>query len=42
MTCPSVQVFFLPEEEENFTYPGAFDVDFNKRTELDVADMGFR
>jgi glutamate synthase domain-containing protein 3 len=33
------QVFFLPEEEENFTYPGAFDVDFNKRTEIDVADM---
>ncbi len=32
------QVFFLPEEEENFTYPGAFDVDFNKRIELDVAD----
>jgi len=33
------QVFFLPEEEENFTYPSAFDVDFNKRVELDVADM---
>jgi len=33
------QVFFLPEEEENFTYPGAFDVDFNKRIEIDVADM---
>jgi glutamate synthase domain-containing protein 3 len=33
------QVFFLPEEEENFTYPDAFDVDFNKRTEIDVADM---
>jgi glutamate synthase domain-containing protein 3 len=33
------QVFFLPEEEENFTYPGAFDVDFNKRMELDIADM---
>jgi glutamate synthase domain-containing protein 3 len=35
----SQQVFFLPEEEENFTYPGAFDVDFNKRTEIDVAKM---
>jgi len=35
----SQQVFFLPEEEENFTYPNAFDVDFNKRTEIDVADM---
>jgi len=33
------QMFFLPEEEENFTYPSAFDVDFNKRTEIDVADM---
>ena len=33
------QVFFLPEEEENFTYPNAFDVDFNKRTEIDVAEM---
>ncbi len=33
------QVFFLPEEEENFTYPGAFDVDFNKRIEIDVANM---
>ena len=36
------QVFFLPEEQENFTYPGAFDVDFNKRTEIDVADMDAR
>jgi len=35
----SQQVFFLPEEEENFTYPNAFEVDFNKRTEIDVADM---
>ena len=33
------QVFFLPEEEENFTYPGAFDVDFNKRTELDASAL---
>ena len=33
------QVFFLPEEEENFTYPDAFDVDFNKRTEIDAASM---
>ena len=36
------QVFFLPEEEENFTYPGGFDVDFNKRIELDVADMDIK
>ncbi|MEX2524107.1 MAG: GXGXG motif-containing protein [Gammaproteobacteria bacterium] len=33
------QVFFKPEEEENFTYPGAFDVDFDKETEIDAADM---
>jgi len=33
------QVFFVPEEEENFTYPNAFDVDFNKRIEIDVAAM---
>ena len=33
------QVFFSPEEEENFLYPHAFDVDFNKRTEFDAADM---
>jgi len=33
------QVYFSPEEEENFTYPGSFEVDFNKRAELDAADM---
>lgn len=33
------QVFFSPEEQENFLYPNAFDVDFNKRTEFDAADM---
>ena len=33
------QVFFLPEEQENFTYPDAFEVDFNKRTEIDMAEM---
>ncbi len=36
------QVFFKPEEEENFTYPEAFDVDFNKRTEIDAAEMSAR
>ena len=36
------QTFFSPEEEENFTYPGAFDVDFNKRIEIDVADMDIK
>ncbi|MDH3692768.1 MAG: GXGXG motif-containing protein [Gammaproteobacteria bacterium] len=33
------QVFFSPEEAENFTYPGSFDVDFNKRIEFDVAEI---
>ncbi|MDX1512267.1 MAG: GXGXG motif-containing protein [Gammaproteobacteria bacterium] len=33
------QVFFSPAEEENFFYPYAYDVDFNKRTELDAADL---
>ena len=33
------QVFFSPEDEENFVYPDAFVVDFDKRAELDAADM---
>ena len=33
------QVYFKPEEAESFTYPEAFDVDFNKRSEFDAADM---
>ncbi len=33
------QVFFSPAEEENFLYPDAFDVDFNKRAEFDAAEM---
>ena len=33
------QVFFNPEEAENFYYFGNYDVDFNKRTELDVKNM---
>ena len=32
-------MFFLPEEEENFVYPGAFEVDFDKREEFDAQDM---
>ena len=31
--------FFNPDEAENFYYFGTYDVDFNKRTELDVKDM---
>jgi glutamate synthase domain-containing protein 3 len=33
------QVFFSAEEEENYLYPQAFSVDFNKRTELDAAEL---
>ena len=33
------QVFFSPTEEENYLYPGTFDVDFNKRAEFDAEDM---
>jgi hypothetical protein len=31
--------FFHPAEEENFLYPDAPDVDFNKRTEFDAAPL---
>ena len=30
------QTFFEPAEDENFVYPWASDVDFNKRTEVDA------
>ena len=33
------QVFFNPEEAENFFYDDAFDVDFNKRTTIDVEKL---
>ena len=33
------QVFFNPEEAENFFYYGAHDVNFNKRTEIDAMDL---
>jgi glutamate synthase domain-containing protein 3 len=35
----SQKIFFAPEESENFAQPDAFDVDFNKRTDLDAAEM---
>ena len=34
------QIFFAPEEAKNFASPDAFDVDFNKRTEIDAAALG--
>ena len=33
------QVFFDAEEGDNFTYPTAPDVDFNKRAEFDAAEL---
>jgi len=39
LTGRTQQVFFNSEEAENFFYYGAYDVDFNKRTELDVKNM---
>ncbi len=33
------QVFFDLSEEGGFTYTDSFDVDFNKRTEIDVSNM---
>ena len=33
------QVFFSAEEEENYLYPQAFSVDFNKRAELDASAL---
>lgn len=33
------QRFFSPEEEENFFYPGSYDVDFNKRAEFDAGPL---
>ena len=39
LTGKTQQKFFNPDEGENFFYWGTHDVDFNKRTELDVKDM---
>ena len=36
------QVFFNPEEAENLYYYGAYDVDFNQRTEIDAMDLSCR
>ena len=30
------QMFFEPDADENFVYPDAYDVDFNKRGEIDA------
>ncbi len=39
LTGRTQQVFFNPEEAENFFYYGAYEVDFNKRTEIDAKDL---
>ena len=39
LTGKTQQKFFNPDEAENFYYFGTYDVDFNKRTEIDVKDM---
>ena len=36
------QIFFSPAEEENFTYPHSYEVDFNKRAEFDAREMDIR
>ena len=33
------QVFFSPEEGDNYTYPEGFDVDFTKQATIDAAEM---
>ena len=35
----SQQRFFRPEEDERFTYPQAFEVDFKKRAQFDAGPM---
>ncbi len=39
LTGRAMRIEFNPDEEERFEYPWAPDVDFNKRTELDVDDL---
>ena len=39
LTGKTQQKFFNPDEAENFYYWGTYDVDFNKRIDLDVNDL---
>jgi glutamate synthase domain-containing protein 3 len=39
LTGRTMQHFFSATEEENFVYPFAYDVDFNRRAEFDAAKM---
>jgi glutamate synthase domain-containing protein 3 len=38
----SQQRFFRPEEQERFTYPQSFEVDFKKRTQFDAGPLSTR
>ena len=42
LTGRSWEVQFRPEAEENFFYPDAFSVDFNRRAEIDAAALESR
>jgi methylamine---glutamate N-methyltransferase subunit B len=42
LTGRSQQRFFRPEEEERFTYPQSFEVDFKKRTQFDAGPLSTR
>ncbi|NIR29079.1 MAG: GXGXG motif-containing protein [Gammaproteobacteria bacterium] len=33
------QIFFSPEEEENFTYPTSVEVDFDRQADFDAAEL---
>ena len=39
LTGRTQQTFFNPEESENFVYFDSYDVDFNKRTVIDVEKL---
>ena len=39
LTGRTQQTFFNPEESENFVYYDSYDVDFNKRTVIDVEKL---
>jgi len=39
LTGRAQQIFFNATEEENFTYPWSFEVDFAQRAEFDAVDM---
>jgi glutamate synthase domain-containing protein 3 len=36
------QRFFSPEDKETYTYPWAYEVDFNKKAEIDADQLGAR